>query len=218
MLCIIPARGGSKRIPRKNIKPFLGTPIIRYPIVTAINAGFDVVVTTEDTEIAGVAQEAGADVIYRPEYLAGDGVELEDVLYDLLKDSDRQTACMMLPTSVFIKPEHLEESRDLLTHYQLVYSIVRFDYPVQRAMEVVDGRVRFVTPDHRNSQDIPARYHDAAQFYTFDVMAFCDAWSSGKRILELEAHGIEYGTQEVQDIDTPGDWALAEMKYKARGH
>jgi len=218
MLCVIPARGGSKRIPRKNVKTFLGHPVITYPIAIALNAGFDVVVSTEDAEIAEIAEGAGADVTMRPYHLAQDDVELEEVLYDLLRDSEWGAACMMLPTSVFIRPEDLDESRNLLTHYELVYSVTRFEYPVQRALvRLPSGEVRMCEPEHRNSQDIPARYHDAAQFYVFDVMAFCDAWSRGKRLLEMKAYGIVYEPDEVQDIDTPEDWAIAEMKYKARG-
>ena len=217
MLCIIPARGGSKRIPRKNIKPFLSRPIITYPIAISLNMGYDVIVSTEDTEIAGVAEEAGAEVHFRPDYLSHDYVELESVLHDLLRGSDRTTACMMLPTSVFVNPEHLEDARELLYGYEVVYSIVRYEYPIQRALEILDGDVRLIEPEHRNSQDIPARYHDAAQFYVFDVDSFMAGWSRGKRLLELQAHGIEYARNEVQDIDTPEDWAIAEMKYKARG-
>lgn len=216
MICIIPARGGSKRIPRKNIRKFIGYPIITYPIDIAINAGFDVVVSTEDAEIAQVAEDSGADVHFRPEYLAGDDIEIEDVLYNLLAGSEHKIACMMLPTSVFTRPEHLEDSINLLMKYDLVYSIVKFSYPIQRALHKVDGYVRMVEHDHRNSQDIPARYHDAAQFYTFNVAAFLDGWEKDVRLLELDAHGIEYAINEVQDIDTEEDWEIAEMKYKAR--
>jgi len=217
MLCIIPARGGSKRIPGKNFKKFLGVRIISYPIEIAKQHGYEVVVSTDDLNIAGYAEGCGAIALARSQALAGDGVETEDVLYELLKYSKEKTACLMYPTSVFTKPEDLIEAERLLADYDLVYSIVRFSYPPQRALEIANGEVKMVAPDHRNSQDIPARYHDAAQFYMFDVMAFCDAWSRGKRLLELKAHGIEYASHEVQDIDTPEDWIEAEMKYKMRG-
>ena len=216
MLCIIPARGGSKRIPRKNIKPFLGKPIIEYPIETAHDAGYTPWVSTNDEGIARVAERAGALVWDRPSELSADGVEVEDVLSDMLGDGN-DVGCMMYPTSVFVTPIELHLAELYLKDYDLVYSIVKFGYPIQRALHIVDGEVKLLTPDHRNSQDIPARYHDAAQFYMFDVMAFCDAWSRGKRLLELKAHGIEYATHEVQDIDTPEDWFEAEMKYKMRG-
>lgn len=223
MLCIIPARGGSKRIKRKNIKPFLGKPIIEYPTETAQEAGCQVWVSTDDSEIAGVSQAAGAIVLAREEHLAGDGIEVEDVLYSMLKASYDDKCCMMYPTSVFTKPEDLMEARDILElkwnyGYELVYSITRFSYPPQRALHIVDGEVKLLQPEHRNSQDIPVLYHDAAQFYMFDVKAFRKAWENGKRLLEMRAHGIEYANHEVQDIDTPEDWTIAEMKYKARGH
>jgi len=217
MLCIIPARGGSKRIPGKNIKPFLGRPIIEYPIATAINAGYDVLVSTDDDEIAEKATAVGAEVTFRPARLSGDAVELEDVLYDLLRDHEDGVACMMLPTSVFIKPEHLEQAETYLHEYDLVYSIVPFEYPVSRALEIVDGFVRMAVPDYRNSQDIPVMYHDAGQFYVFNVEAFCAAWEIERRILDLDAYGVIYNRCEVQDIDTLEDWKIAEMKYQARG-
>jgi N-acylneuraminate cytidylyltransferase len=217
MICIIPARGGSKRIPRKNIKPFLGRPIIEYPIATAINCGYDVIVSTEDVEIAGVAMGAGAEVTYRPVHLTGDAVELEEVLYDLLVDRDEIAACMMLPTSVFINSDHLDIGEELLAAYSLVYSVVPFEYPIERSLEIVDGRVQMTVPDYRNSQDIPVRYHDAGQFYIFRVAEFIEAWDNGKRLLDLDAKGMIYKRSEVQDIDTEEDWKIAEMKYQARG-
>lgn len=214
MICIIPARGGSKRIPGKNIKPFLGKPIIEYPIKIAKFCGYDVVVSTDDREIAKVAVRAGARVLDRPPYLSLDQIEVEDVIYSIVKDK-KGVCCMMYPTSVFVHPRDLVCGNMLGA--DLVYSITKFSYPIQRALEITDGEVKMINQEYRNSQDIPVRYHDAAQFYMFDVMAFCDAWSRGKRLLELRAYGIEYATNEVQDIDTPEDWAIAEMKYKARG-
>ena len=215
MLCIIPARGGSKRIPRKNIKPFLGKPIIEYPISIARAAGFDVIVSTEDQEISGVAIRAGVSVAHRPQYLAGDDVEIEAVLFDCLKGREG-TACMMMPTSVFAKD--VTEARELMEHHRLVYSIVRYEYPIQRALEINNGVVRLESGDNRNSQDIPVRYHDAGQFYMFDIQTFLDAWMHEQRLLEMPGYGIMYAPHEVQDIDTPEDWAIAEKKYKARGH
>ena len=216
MICIIPARGGSKRIPRKNIREFYGKPIISYPISIAINAGYDVIVSTEDSEIAEIAESYGADIHFRADYLAEDKVELEDVLYDVLNYED-DIACMMLPTAVFIKPEDLATAEKMLGKYDVVYSITRFEYPPQRALVNSNGCIRMVSPEHRNSQDIQALYHDAAQFYTFNVWPFLDGWEQGLRLLELPAYGIEYLPSEVQDIDTPEDWIIAEMKYKARG-
>jgi len=220
MICIIPARGGSKRIPRKNIKPFLGKPIIGYPIETAQEVWCDVWVSTDNDEIASVAGSVGAMVLKREEHLAGDGIETEDVLYSMLKASYADKCCMMYPTSVFVESQVLMNAKDIMEieGYDLVYSIVKYGYPIQRALHIVDGEVKLLQSEHRNSQDIPARYHDAAQFYMFNVMAFCDAWSKGKRLLEMKACGIEYAAHEVQDIDTPEDWTIAEMKYKARGH
>lgn len=214
MLCVIPARGGSKRIPGKNIKQFNGVPILWYPINTALSCGFDIVVSTDNDEIASYAELGGAEVHSRLPSLAEDHVELEEVLYDYLRDGEHETCCMMLPTSVFAKREDLIHAQELLSDYDLVYSITEYEYPPQRALTVKDGRVTMLHDEHRNSQDIPKLYHDAAQFYVFDVMAFCAAWNNGERLLEMRAHGIEYKRTEVQDIDTPEDWEIAEMKYR----
>jgi len=214
MLCFIPARGGSKRIPKKNIKPFITVPILWYPVNIALSCGFEVVVSTDCDEIALRAELGGAEVHSRLPSLAEDRIELEEVLYEYLRDGEYETCCMMLPTSVFAKREDLIHAQELLHDYDLIYSIVEYEYPPQRALRLNGSLVEMVGPEHRNSQDIPKLYHDAAQFYVFDVMAFCAAWSNGGRLLEMRAHGIEYKRTEAQDIDTIEDWEIAEMKYR----
>lgn len=219
MICIIPARGGSKRIPHKNIKWFLGKPIITYPIETALLAQCETIVSTDDDEIADVVWHAGAEVHSRLPSLAGDNVETEEVLYDFLKQSDAEIACMLYPTSVFAVDEDITEAKHKIEagKCDLVYSVVRFTYPIQRALRMhCDKKVEMVNHDHRNSQDIPLRYHDAAQFYVFDVITFLRMWEGGLRLLELDAIGVEYQPHEVQDIDTIEDWKIAEMKYRGR--
>ena len=216
-LCIIPARGGSKRIPGKNIRNFRGRPIITYPIATAIDCGYDVIVSTDDAEIERIAREAGAEVKPRMGELSGDDVEVEEVLASLLGDVE-DDCLMMFPTSVFATPNDIEEAlHGWNVTVDLLYSVVEYDHPIQRALTIDDGRVKMMKATHKNTQDYKPRYHDAAQFYLFDPLAFMAGWNRGKRLIELNAEAHIYARNEVQDIDTPVDWAIAEMKYKELG-
>jgi len=216
MICIIPARGGSKRIKRKNIRAFRGDPIISYPIAMAQVMGYDTYVSTDDQEIADISRDWGAEVIYRPPHLADDNTELEEVLYDLFlgRFADEAEALMILPTSVFASINHLEAARDLLSTAQVVYSVVEYEYPPQRAVRFEGDYVVMDIKEYRNTQDIPRLYHDAGQYYFFNVAAFIDGWERGLRLLDLRAKAIIYEAHEVQDIDTLNDWVIAEMKYE----
>lgn len=216
-ICIIPARGGSKRIPRKNIKDFLGKPIIAYSIETAIKSGLfdEVMVSTDDEEIAQVAKKYGAKVpFFRSKEAANDFAPLKDVVNEVLthyKNNQRifQDACCILPTAPFITVEMLKEAQELKStkKYDSIRPIIRFSYPIQRALRYTEGKVEMFDSEHAltRSQDLEEAYHDAGMFY----------WCS----FELGLEGINRGAiiiseRQAQDIDTFEDWEIAELKYK----
>lgn len=216
-LCIIPARGGSKRIPRKNIKEFLGKPIIAYSIETAIKSGLfnEVMVSTDDDEIAEVAKKYGAKVpFFRSNEAANDYAPLKDVVNEVLVHykSNQQAfddVCCLLPTAPFITIAMLKDAQKLkqTKGYDSIRPIVRFSYPIQRALRFTKGNVGMFNPEHAltRSQDLEEAYHDAGMFY----------WCSFKLGLEGSNKGaIVISETQAQDIDTMEDWAIAEMKYK----
>lgn len=220
-LCIIPARGGSKRIPRKNIRPFLGEPIIAHPIQAAVASGcFDeVMVSTDDAEIAAVARGKGAAVPFmRSVENASDHAGTIPVLLEVL---DRYAAagrefdlcCCLYPTAVFATSGLLQRSRDLLLADEAtdsVIPIVRYGYPIQRSFRLEDGRVAMRWPEHvqARSQDLEPAYHDAGQFYWFRISSF----RRHGRLLTDSTRGLELPDSEVQDVDNEVDWQLAEIK------
>lgn len=219
-LCIIPARGGSKRIPRKNIKNFLGKPIIAYSIESALQSKvFDeVMVSTDDNEIATIAKEYGANVPFlRSAKTANDYATTADVINEVLDEYAKQgcefenVACIYA-TAPFVSPKRIIEAFDKLNNdIDSVFTMVQYSYPPQRALHEVKGLVTMLHPEYRlsRSQDLEPIYHDAGQFYISKVKSFRDTngfW--GKKTA-----GIILSELEVQDLDTPTDWALAEMKY-----
>jgi N-acylneuraminate cytidylyltransferase len=223
-IAIIPARGGSKRIPRKNIRPFLGKPIIAYSIEAALNSGLfdEVMVSTDDEEIASIAKAYGAEVPFlRTIENADDHATLADVLievlsqYEILGKNFSEFACI-LPTAPFIIAERLKEGFVLLNqkNYSTIFPVLRFSYPIQRALELNSktGNVQLIWPENldKRSQDLPPAFHDSGQFYCGRVCAM-----QREKVLFTENSGIiELCEMEVQDIDTENDWKLAELKYK----
>lgn len=218
-LCIIPARGGSKRIPRKNIKPFLGKPIIAYSIEAALKTGIfdEVMVSTDDPEIAEIARKYGANVpFYRSAETANDFATTADVLTEVLdmyasqgKYFDRM--CCIYATAPLIQPQDITEAFDLLGQrdFQSVYPVVEFSYPIWRCLDVAqDGTMKRHWPEYEKfrSQDLPKEYHDSGTFYCYDIKKWQDGVGSIGAIVLPET--------QVQDIDNETDWALAEMKYK----
>ncbi|MFD2569938.1 pseudaminic acid cytidylyltransferase [Spirosoma soli] len=224
VIAIIPARGGSKRIPRKNIRPFLGKPIIAYVIEAALQSGLfdEVMVSTDDTEIADVARHYGAVVPFmrRPE-TADDFASTADVLREVLsqytdQDKNFEYACCLYPTAPFVTPALLQGAFSSLTEQQFdtVYPVQRFSFPIQRAVLLRDGKVQWLHPEHAmtRSQDLEPAYHDAGQFYFFNVGAF----QANQRLITENSGGIIIAEVAAQDIDTEDDWAIAELKYRMR--
>lgn len=222
-VAIITARGGSKRTPRKNIKPFCGKPIILYSIEAALQSNvFDeVMVSTDDQEIADIAQGAGAKVpFFRSAANSDDHAITADVLMEVLEEYTRlgqhfDTACCIYPTAPFITAQKLIASKQLLEEgdYDTLFPVVEFSYPIQRALKKSkDNLVEMFQPEHKNSrsQDLVNAYHDAGQFYWFKTEKLLEHGS-----LWTENSGCIVVSQlEVQDIDTEVDWKLAELKYQ----
>lgn len=223
-VAIIPARGGSKRIPRKNIREFCGKPMIAWSIEAAITSGcFDrVVVSTDDAEIADVAKRYGAEVPFmRPAEFSGDYVGTLPVLrhaVDWLKNDGESIdfACCIYATAPFISPSDLQRGWELIRqeHASYAFSVTSYAFPIQRAIRITkDGRVAMFNPEHFNtrSQDLEEAWHDAGQFY----WGTADAWLEERAIFGEGAMPVKLPRHRVQDIDTPEDWARAEWMFKA---
>jgi pseudaminic acid cytidylyltransferase len=221
-LAIITARGGSKRIPRKNIKDFLGHPIIQYPIEAAVNANcFDeIMVSTDDKEIAETAEQFGAVIpFYRSEATSNDFATTSDVLEEVLHEYQNRGnrfryCCCIYPTVPFITADRLKQGFDILrsTGADAAIPIVRFSYPIQRALKIEDGRLSMIWPENLNarSQDLMPACHDVGQFYWFNVESFMKQ----RKLFMAYSVPIEIPESEAQDIDNEEDWKIAEMKYK----
>lgn len=213
-LCIIPARGGSKRIPRKNIRPFLGKPIIAYSIEVALKSGMfdEVIVSTDDEEIADVARQYGASVPFmRSSENADDHATLADVVDEVLGHyrGKFKYACCILPTAPLVSVDNLLAGFELLQNENcdIVYPIVRFAFPIQRAFRSENGKLSWFYPQFENtrSQDLEPAFHDSGQFYWMKT-------KTGMR--STNRFGMEISEMEEQDIDTEMDWSLAELKFE----
>ena len=223
-LCVIPARGGSKRIPRKNIKIFNGKPMIAYSIEAALKSNcFDkVIVSTDDDEIIRVAKSYGAEVPFvRPEILANDYAGTLPVIKHAIEWFEQQNTivtevCCLYATAPFVQVDAIQKAYQQLqiTKAQYCFTVTSFPFPIQRAIKVnADNRIEMLQPEHFNtrSQDLEEMYHDAGQFYWGKVKAF-------KEILPLfsqQASPYVLPQYLVQDIDTPEDWIRAELMYQA---
>lgn len=222
-IAIITARGGSKRIPRKNIKEFCGKPILAYSIEAALAAGiFDtVMVSTDDEEIAETAKRYGAEVpFYRSEKTANDFATTNDVLSEVLEEYEKrgerfELACCIYPTAPFVTAQKLKTAVERLkeSDADTLIPVVPFSYPPQRAMLVREGRLVFEYPRYLDSrsQDLEPHYHDVGQFYVFRTAAFR---KNGKLMLG-NILPMVIPELEVQDIDNESDWKIAEIKYQA---
>jgi pseudaminic acid cytidylyltransferase len=222
-IAIIPARGGSKRIPRKNIRAFSGEPIISYSIKTAIESGlFDkVVVSTDDQEVAEIARLYGADTPFlRPAVLADDHKGTRGVINHALswfRDHDEvfETACCIYATAPFLQVEHLREGLDKLeaSGRSFAFSVTSFEFPIQRSLRITgQGFIEAINPEYifARSQDLEPAYHDAGQFYWGSSQAFLQS-----DILFSEASvPVILPRYLVHDIDTLEDWRRAEIAFE----
>lgn len=223
-LAVIPARGGSKRIPHKNIKPFNGKPIIAWSIAAAQDCGcFDVVaVSTDDREIAAVAERYGAAVPFlRPAELADDHVGTFPVVRHAVDWYCRggvapSEVCCIYATAPFLDPADLRHGLESLkaAGSEFAFAVATFPSPIQRALRLNrDQRVEMFHPEnfHMRSQDLEPAYHDAGQFY----WGRASAWMSEERVLGPNAIAVRLPRYRVQDIDTEEDWEMAEHLFRA---
>jgi len=221
-IAVITARGGSKRIPRKNIKNFCGRPIIAYSIEAALGADLfdEVMVSTDDEEIAEIAKKYGAKVpFYRSAETSGDFATTMDVLREVVgmyeeRGQNYDYLCCIYPTAPFVTSEKLKNSfakfKD--SGFEMMIPVVEFEYPPQWGLRIdKDGYLQYRTPEYANvkKHDMEPLYHDVGQFQWFNVK---EGILSGKKLLRMNT--VIMPDTEVQDIDNESDWELAEMKYR----
>lgn len=223
-VAVIPARGGSKRIPRKNIRNFCGKPMLAWSIDAALKSGCvdRVVVSTDDPEIASVAQEHGADVPFmRPANLADDyagtTVVVQHAVQWLISQGvDVSEACCLYATAPFVTAEDLRRGFDLLVQSGASYafSVTTYSFPIQRALKLTEaGRIAMFHPEHADtrSQDLEEAYHDAGQFY----WGTRQAWLDAAAIYANHSVPVMLPRYRVQDIDTQEDWERAVWMFEA---
>nr|MCR5279453.1 pseudaminic acid cytidylyltransferase [Lachnospiraceae bacterium] len=215
-------RGGSKRIPRKNIKDFLGKPIIAYSIEAALNSGvFDeVMVSTDDAEIAEIAKRYGAAIPFmRSEKTSNDFATSADVIQEVLDNYENRgerfdIICCIYPTAPFITAAKLKDSMTQFKESDAdsLVPVVKFDFPPQRGFVVKDGLISFKYPEFAlsRSQDLEPMYHDCGQFYILKSVSF----AKEKKMVMSRTVPYIIPETEVQDIDNESDWIIAEEKYK----
>ncbi len=221
-LCIIPARGGSKRIPRKNIKSFMGKPIMAYSIEAALKSELfdEVMVSTDDNEFAEVAINNGASVPFlRSEATANDYATTVDVLLEVVemykqRGKEFDTVCCLYSTAPFVSPERLKAAYGKLSEQiDGCFTIVEYSYPIQRSLRINEsGLVEMKYPEYLKSrtQDLEKVYHDAGQFYFVKTKVLIEE----KTVWCKHTAPLVLSELEVQDLDTLTDWQLAEMKYE----
>jgi pseudaminic acid cytidylyltransferase len=224
-LAVIPARGGSKRIPRKNIRVFLGQPIIKYPIDAALAAGvFDeVMVSSDDDEIIEVAGRLGASIPFKrsPE-TSTDFATTAEVLLEVIREYHRagrdfDYLCCIYPAAPFINAEKLQVAWKLLqdTGADSAIPVAEFSFPILRSFKIDADRLAFNWPENalKRSQDLPPAYHDCGQFYFLKTVSFLKQ----RKMVMDHSVPVMVPESETQDIDTEEDWKLAEIKYSASG-
>jgi pseudaminic acid cytidylyltransferase len=222
-LAVIPARGGSKRIPRKNLRPFAGRPIMAHSIAAARESGlFDLVyVSTDDEEIAAVAREHGADVPFlRPRELADDHTGTQAVVKQAIEAvaawaAMPETVCCLYATAPFVRASDLADGLSRLdaSGAEFAFSVTSFSFPIQRALRLDDqGRIGMMWPEHMatRSQDLEHAWHDAGQFYWGRASAFI----ANVPLYSPAAVAVPLPRHRVQDIDTEEDWRRAELMFR----
>lgn len=222
-LAVIPARGGSKRIPRKNVKPFAGRPMIAWSIGAARASGiFDrIVVSTDDEEVAEIARAEGAEVPFlRPAELADDHTPTVPVIAHAIgwvseHGATPEVTCCIYATAPFIRAADLARGAALLdeTGADYAFPVTSFPFPIQRGVRLTaNGRMEMFSPEHAltRSQDLEEAYHDVGQFY----WGRTEAWLAGRTLIGPGAAPIIIPRHRAQDIDTPEDWTRAEMMFR----
>jgi N-acylneuraminate cytidylyltransferase len=223
VVAIIPARGGSKRIPQKNIRPFAGKPIIAYSIKAALEAKCfaQVMVSTDDPQIAEIGKQYGATVpFFRSEKNSDDYSGIAEVLVEVLDQYEKSGqhfdyVCCLLPTAPFVTAKRLLEGRKLLIESgaDTVVPVTRFSYPIQRAMKIDGDRMlKMFWPENyeKRSQDLEPAYHDVGQFYWAQTSVLCETM----QLFCDNTMPLVIPEMEVQDIDSEEDWKIAEFKYQ----
>ncbi len=221
-LAVIPARGGSKRIPRKNLRVFCGKPMIVWSIEAAIESDcFErIVVSTDDEELAEIAREHGAEVPFmRPAELSDDHTGTGPVVAhaaDACGVGDGDLVCCIYATAPFVTPEDLQRGHEVLEASGAEYavSVTSYAFPIQRALRLAEGgRLQMLQPEHllTRSQDLEEAWHDAGQFY----WGRARAWRAGMPLFSRDAAPVPLPRHRVQDIDTPEDWTRAELMFRA---
>jgi pseudaminic acid cytidylyltransferase len=219
-MAVIPARGGSKRIPRKNIKPFNGKPMIAWSIEAAKVSGlFDrIIVSTDDAEIAEVAKQWGAEIPFtRPVELSNDFAATTEVIahaamWAIDQELDLESVCCIYATAPFVQVEDIKRGCEALDSgdWDYAFTVTDFAAPIFRAFKKTKlGGLEMFYPEYfgTRSQDLPIALHDAGQFY----WGRSEAWIQGKRIFDNRSKPIVIPRWRVQDIDTPEDWERAEI-------
>ncbi len=220
-ICIIPARGGSKRIPRKNIKDFCGKPIIAYSIQAALESELfdEVMVSTDDDEIAKIASRFGANVPFmRSEITSDDHAITYDVIKEVLVQYEKlnthfNTVCCLYPTAPFVSSKLLKDAKVLLEDSEAVYTVVPYSYPIQRSLtQANDGTLQMTFPENltKRSQDLITTFHDAGQFYFYNPKIYLEK----RGVFNMKGRPIILCETQVQDIDTMTDWKIAQIKYQ----
>lgn len=218
-ICIIPARGGSKRIPRKNVRLFLGVPAISRTVALVRSAmvADRIIISTDDREVAELAQAAGAEFPgLRPDSLAGDHTTTAQVVRHTLMEwtpglPSETTVIVVYATAVLLRPDDLSGGLDRFASRPVAFlmPVVRYRHPVERRVHLTDdGRIRVVTPEHvdTRTQDLPVAFHDAGQFY----IGSSHAWLESTPMTSLHTIAHELSPDRIVDIDTEEDWRSAE--------
>ena len=222
-IAIIPARGGSKRIPKKNIKSFFGKPMIQWAIEAAQESNiFDqIIVSTDDETIAAISKDLGALVPFkRSQALSDDFTNTTDVITDACRWAkeaglDAEIVCCLYATAPFVRAADLIEAYRIIraSDWQYVFSVAEYSSPIFRSFQQTDTQgVKMFFPEHfeSRSQDLPQALYDAGMFY----MGRSDAWMQGLKIFENHSFPLKIPSWRVQDIDTPEDWMRAEQMAK----
>lgn len=223
-ICIIPARGGSKRIPKKNIRLFCGKPIIQWSIEAALESKcFDkIIVSTDSEEIANISKRIGAEVPFiRPKSLSDDYTATAPVINHALefinqKHGNVEYVCCIYATAPFVEPAYIKDGLKKIidTNANFSFSVTSFPFPIQRAIKLTqDNKSQMFFPENLNkrSQDLEDSFHDAGQFY----WGKSSAWLEGKRMFDDNSIPIIIPRYKVQDIDSEEDWQRAELMFKA---